>query len=116
MPDDADLDVAYLTTTGRTTGTPHHIEIWFAMQGQMVYLLAGGGDRTDWVRNLMVSPVVTLEIGARKRTTRARIVEAGTDEEALARRSLLEKYSPRSTDDLTGWSRTALPVAVDWPA
>ena len=58
----------------------------------------------------------TVEIGARKRTTRARIVEAGTDEEALARRSLLEKYSPRSTDDLTGWSRTALPVAVDWPA
>lgn len=116
MADDADLDVAYLTTTGRATGAPHHIEIWFAMQGQTVYLLAGGGDRADWVRNLMVSPVVTLQIGARKRTTRAWVVEAGSDDETLARRSLLEKYSPRSTDDLTAWSRTGLPIAVDWPS
>jgi hypothetical protein len=43
----------------------------------------------------------------------ARIVEAA-DEDALARRLLLEKYSPpRYTGELDGWGRTALPLAVD---
>ena len=40
----------YLTTTGRVTGEPHTIEIWFGMpeDGRAVYLLSGGGDRSDW--------------------------------------------------------------------
>jgi hypothetical protein len=34
-------------------------------------------------------------------------------EEAAARQLLLEKYRPTSAGDLSGWSRTSLPVAVD---
>lgn len=69
-----DLDYCYLTTTGRHTGTPHRIEIWFGLGDGVVYILSGGGDRSDWVRNLMISPEVVLEIGDVKRTTRARVV------------------------------------------
>lgn len=111
-----DLDVAYLTTTGRLTGTAHRIEIWFALEGETVYLLAGGGDRSDWVRNLMISPSVTLQIGEVRRTTRARVVPPGTDEDAAARRLLVDKYTSRDGSDLTEWGRVALPIAVDWPA
>lgn len=111
----ADLDYAYLTTTGRISGTPHRIEIWFAIEDQTVYLLAGDGERSDWVRNLMVSPTVVLEIGDRRRTTTARVVAPDTDEDARARRLLVDKYTPRDPDDLTVWGRTALPVAIDWP-
>lgn len=110
----ADLPFCYLTTTGRVTGTPHRIEIWFALHGATAYLLSGGRDRSDWVRNLMVSPVVVLQIGTRKRTTSVRIVEPGTQEDALARRLLVEKYATPDAD-LTRWGRTALPVAIDWP-
>src|SRR5919198_4125925 len=46
---DAELDYAYLTTTGRVTGRPHEIEIWFALHAGTVYVLSGGGDRSDWV-------------------------------------------------------------------
>ena len=108
-----DLDYCYLTTTGRHTGTPHRIEIWFALGDGAVYILSGGGDRSDWVRNLMISPEVVLEIGDVKRTTRARVV---TDpaEDALARRIVLEKYRPRDGGDLSDWGRTSLPIAVDW--
>jgi deazaflavin-dependent oxidoreductase (nitroreductase family) len=112
----ADLDFAYLTTTGRRTGAPHRIEIWFALEGETVYLLSGAGDRSDWVRNLMVSPAVTLAIGDVQRTTRARVVEAGTDEDALARRLLVAKYGPRDRSDLSEWGRTSQPVAIAWPA
>jgi deazaflavin-dependent oxidoreductase (nitroreductase family) len=110
-----DMDFCYLTTTGRITGTRHEIEIWFALDGATVYLLSGGGTRSDWVRNIVASPTVTLKIGDVERTTRARVVEAGTEEDETARRLLLAKYGPRDGSDLTEWGRTSLPVAIDWP-
>ena len=35
-------DLCYLTTTGRNSGRPHTIEIWFALNEQTLYMLAGG--------------------------------------------------------------------------
>jgi deazaflavin-dependent oxidoreductase (nitroreductase family) len=113
VTDPAELDFCYLVTTGRITGNPHEIEIWFALHDGIVYLLAGGRERSDWVRNIAASPTVTLRIGDTERTTRARVVEPGTDEDATARRLLLEKYTPRHSD-LTEWSGASLPVAIDW--
>ena len=118
MPGDvslAELEYAYLTTTGRFTGRPHRIEIWFAMSDGVVYMLAGGRDRSDWVRNIMVSPDVVLEIGDRRRTTVARVLAPDDDDDPIARRLLVEKYGTRSGDDLTEWGRTALAVAIGWP-
>ena len=108
-----DLDFCYLTTTGRHTGTPHRIEIWFALGDGVAYILSGGGDRSDWVRNLMISPEVVLDIGDMRRTTRARVV---TDpaEDAIGRQLVLEKYRRRDGGDLSDWGRTSLPIAVDW--
>jgi deazaflavin-dependent oxidoreductase (nitroreductase family) len=108
----ADLDYCYLTTSGRRSGRPHRVEIWFALGQDAVYLLSGGGDGSDWVRNLILSPDVILEIGDDNRKGTARIV-TDADEDALARRLLLEKYRPRYRGDLREWGRTSLPVAID---
>ena len=105
-------DYCYLTTTGRVTGRPHTIEIWFGLQGGTVYLLSGGRGRADWVRNLRRDPAVTVRIRGGTYRGRARVVRDAA-EDALARRLLLEKYAPRYRGDLTDWGRTALPVAVD---
>jgi deazaflavin-dependent oxidoreductase (nitroreductase family) len=102
----------YLTTTGRVTGQPHTIEIWFAISGHTLYMLSGGGDRSDWVKNLIRTPETTVRIGATEFPGRARVVAEGA-EDALARRLLLEKYEPGYSGDLSDWGRTALPVAVD---
>src|SRR6185503_18411268 len=56
-------DYCYLTTTGRVSGRPHEIEIWFAIKDNTLYLLSGGGDKSDWVRNLRAYPAVTVRIG-----------------------------------------------------
>jgi deazaflavin-dependent oxidoreductase (nitroreductase family) len=109
----ASLPFGYLTTTGRITGRSHRIEIWFAMLDDVVYLLSGGRDASDWVRNIQVTPDVVFEIGDLRRPTRARVVEPGGDEDTLARRLLLEKYSGPG-EDLQDWARTSLPVAIDW--
>jgi deazaflavin-dependent oxidoreductase (nitroreductase family) len=107
------LPFGYLTTTGRITGRSHRIEIWFALHRDVVYLLSGGRDGSDWVRNIQVTPDVVFEIGDARRLTRARVLEPGTDEDALARRLLFEKYAGPG-EDLEEWARTSLPVAIEW--
>jgi len=110
----AELDYCYLTTTGRNSGNPHTIEIWFALRGDRVYLLAGGGEQSDWVKNVRREPRVGLRLGTDDMICRANVVE-DAEQDALARRLLLEKYGPRSSDDLDDWARTALPVVVELP-
>lgn len=104
---------AYLTSGGRRTGRPHTIEIWFAVRDGVVYLLSGGGDRSDWVRNLQAEPEATLRVGDVARAVRARMVVDG-DEELAARRLLATKYQGwRDGQPLSRWARTALVVALD---
>ncbi len=102
-------DLCYLTTTGRRTGKPHEIEIWFGREGDTLYLLSGGGDQADWVRNGRANADVTVRIGDDEHAARFRLVE-DADEDALARRLLLDKYFGGGTNE---WGRTALAVALD---
>lgn len=107
----AEEDYCYLTTTGRVTGSSHEVEIWFASTGSTVYMLSGGGDRADWVKNLRQNPEATVRIGDSTFEGRGRFTEGAEDE--LARKLLFEKYQPRTGGDLTRWRGSALPVAVD---
>jgi deazaflavin-dependent oxidoreductase (nitroreductase family) len=102
----------YLTTTGRVTAKPHTIEIWFGLAGDTLYMLSGGGLRPDWVQNLQRQPAVSLRIGERTFAATARLV-SDPEEDALARRLLVDKYQPGYGSDLTTWGRTSLPIAFD---
>jgi deazaflavin-dependent oxidoreductase (nitroreductase family) len=95
------------------SGDPHEIEIWFALANGVAYMLSGGGERSDWVRNLQADPAVTIRIGEERRAALAHVV-VDSDEDALARRLLVEKYRPRYSGELDEWGRTSLPVAVGW--
>jgi deazaflavin-dependent oxidoreductase (nitroreductase family) len=108
----AELPFCYVTTTGRVTGRPHRIEIWFAAApfADRIYLLSGGRERSDWVRNLVASPTCTVEIGAETFTGYGRVIE-GTSEDGQARKAVYEKY--RHSDDLEQWRDEALPIAID---
>lgn len=108
----ADEDYCYITTTGRVTGRPHTVEIWFAIAGDVLYVLAGSGTKADFVRNAMRFHEVTVRIDEHTFLTRARVVE-DPDEDGLARRLLLDKYRPRYSGSLGRWGRTALPVAFE---
>jgi deazaflavin-dependent oxidoreductase (nitroreductase family) len=113
---DPAIQFCYLVTTGRNTGRPHEIEIWFGIDVSGVntlYLLAGGREKADWVRNLRKQPAVTVQVGDVTYGAQARVVDASTDEDALARKLLVEKYAPSYASSLEDWGRTALPVALD---
>lgn len=105
----------YLTTTGRRTGRPHTIEIWYAVHAGRIYLMAGNRERADWVRNLVREPRVLLRVGNSTCEALARLVEE-PEEDALARRLLAAKYQGwREGAPLSEWARTALPVAIEFP-
>ncbi len=95
------------------SGDAHEIEIWFALHDGTLYLLSGGRDSSDWVKNLRVNADVTVRLGAETRAARARMITR-SDEDELARRLLVEKYRPRYPGELDEWGRTSLPVAVEW--
>ncbi len=107
-----DPDCCYLTTRGRVTGAPHEIEIWFARDGDTLYLLAGAGEQSDWVRNLRRDPAVTVRIEDATLHAHARVLEPDTREDGRARDLVHAKYVS-ADDDLTAWRERALPVALD---
>jgi deazaflavin-dependent oxidoreductase (nitroreductase family) len=109
----ADDDFCYLTTRGRVTGRPHEIEIWYARDGNTLYLLSGGGDHSDWVRNLQATPAVMVRIGDATHDATARALDEEGEEEQRARSLVFEKYQPRYSGSLTSWRDSALPVAID---
>ncbi|MEZ5175104.1 MAG: nitroreductase family deazaflavin-dependent oxidoreductase [Acidimicrobiia bacterium] len=104
--------VIVLTTTGRASGHPHTIEIWFAQKGWTLYLLSGGGHRSDWVRNLLHTPAVAVRADAISYSGTARLV-TDAEEERMARDAVYDRYAADHAGDLTRWREAALPIAID---
>ena len=106
-------DYCYLTTTGRISGNPHEIEIWFGLNEGTLYILSGGDDKSDWVKKLRRDPAVTVRIAKQTFNATARIVEDKA-EQMLARNLLADKYKERESDgSLSEWAQSALVVGLD---
>lgn len=108
----ANEEYCYLTTTGRVTGRPHEIEIWFGARGQSIYLLSGSHS-SDWLKNLRRDPAVSVRIAEHVFSGTARLV-AEKEEEMAARYMLAEKYQEWDEGKkLSEWARTAVVVGID---
>jgi deazaflavin-dependent oxidoreductase (nitroreductase family) len=86
----------YLTTTGRVTGQPREIEIWFTEHGGHFYLVAER-ESANWVRNSQLQPQVRVRVGDAEFNAIARVMHSGREPQLAATvRSLFDaKY---------GWS------------
>jgi deazaflavin-dependent oxidoreductase (nitroreductase family) len=82
-----------LITIGRTSGKPHSATIWFVYeQGPpRIYVQSGKDGQTDWYRNLLKSPAVTVKIGDRQFRGRARPID-DTAETVRVRELFKRKY------------------------
>ncbi|MEO7118330.1 MAG: nitroreductase family deazaflavin-dependent oxidoreductase [Candidatus Limnocylindrales bacterium] len=113
-PDAASQPYVWLTTTGRRTGLDRTVELWFALEGETVHFLAGGGPSSHWVQNSIADPAVRLRVGAADFLGRARVPESESEEEHAARRALAAKYQGWSEGQpLSGWARRSFCLAVD---
>ena len=108
-------DFCYLTTSGRRTGKPHTIEIWFVVEGASVYMLAEGGERADWVRNIRQNSAVLLRLGEQTRPAIGRIVDDRVEADPI-RQLLVAKYQEwRPDQPVPEWAVQAVVVAVALP-
>ena len=67
----ADDDCCDIVTTGRVTGEPHEIEIWFGVMDGAMYLISGNGPTADWYRNMLAHPRVVVKIAGEEHVGRA---------------------------------------------
>ena len=57
--------------------------------------MSGGGDRSDWVRNLLADPAVTVRLRDVTFAANGPGLEPGTDEDERARALVTDKFQPR---------------------
>jgi len=107
MPDAMDSSATqylYITTTGRKTGLPREIEIWFVETEGRYYILAEMFHRAQWVKNLLKNPRVRVRIGDYTFEATARVLDEKLDRATYhaAQQLSQEKY---------GWGE-GLPVEI----
>jgi deazaflavin-dependent oxidoreductase (nitroreductase family) len=98
------LQFIYVTTTGRKTGLPREIEIWFVEIEGRFYILAEHFHKAQWVKNITNDPRVHVRLGDNKFEATARILDRERDSELWEKAQHLcrEKY---------GWGE-GLPVEI----
>jgi len=99
-----DLEFIYVTTTGRTSGLPREIEIWFVESDGKYYILAEKFRNAHWVLNIEKSPRVRVRLGDRTFDATARVLDPRLDAGTwrMAQNLAREKY---------GWG-DGLPVEI----
>ena len=71
------LRILVLTTRGRKTGRPRHTMVECTMLNAAAYIALGWGKRTQWYRNILAIPHVTVQ---RSRTPYGAIARRVNDE------------------------------------
>ena len=71
-----EAEFLYLTTTGRRSGQPREIEIWFTRHEGRYYLIAEHRDQANWVQNLRANPQVNIRVAGSSMEGSARVMDA----------------------------------------
>jgi deazaflavin-dependent oxidoreductase (nitroreductase family) len=98
-----------ITVTGRRSGRSLSYPVWFALEGDKLYLLPVKGSDTDWYKNLRKTPTIRLEARGKMVTTSARFL---TDEAQIGK--VLEKFRDKYGRNVKSYY-PKLDVAVEVP-
>lgn len=63
-----------ITVIGRTSGRSLSYLVWFALEGEKLYLIPVRGSDTEWYKNLRKSPTIRLEARGRTFETSVRLL------------------------------------------
>lgn len=85
-----DISTLELTTTGRKSGQPRTVTIWFVV-GDHLYVQSGRDGKTDWYQNIRKTPAVTVKIGEQQWKGQARPVADAAESERV-HQLFKEKY------------------------
>lgn len=58
------IPLLVLTTEGRSSGQARHVVVEYRRHGSKFYVVSGWGKNTDWYKNVMQNPRVTIQLGS----------------------------------------------------
>src|SRR5438270_6986718 len=82
-----------ITVTGRKSGRPISIPIWFVMDENNLYLLPVSGSDTQWYKNALKNPAIRIDVGGEKAELK---VTSITDHKQVA--SVAEKFRAKYSE------------------
>jgi len=88
-----------LTSWGRKSHKPRHTMLSYVLMGDRVYVSSGWGVRTDWYKNILANPHVTVQVGGRVYSARARRVQDIDEYTNIAR----EMFSTGGDTHFVSW-------------
>lgn len=119
LAEHAAVDCCDIVTTGRVTGSPHEIEIWFGVMDGAMYLISGNGPGADWYRNMLAHPEVTVKLAGEEHVGRARDV-TDPDERRRCGDLMGAKYvwggDPSIGLTYDAWCYEVPAIAIEFPA
>lgn len=98
-----------ITVTGRSSGRSLTYPVWFALDGDMLYLIPVKGSDTEWYKNLRKTSTIHLEVRGKTFTTSTRFL---TDQTQLDK--VLEKFRDKYGRNVKAYY-PKLDVAVEVP-
>ena len=100
-------EYAYLTTSGRNSGAPHTVELWFVAVGGACRFFTE--ESTDWMRNAIADPAVRVRVGGWvwEASVHVEPPQVASEFGAAARAAIRAKYEPGYTEPLGAWTEHA---------
>jgi deazaflavin-dependent oxidoreductase (nitroreductase family) len=81
-----DAEEIQLGVIGRRTGRKRTRPVWFVLEGDTLYLLPVTGSDTEWYKNVLEHPVITVAVKGARWTGRARRITNPTTVRAVVKR------------------------------
>jgi len=103
-------DEIELTVIGRKTGRKISNPVWFVYEGETLYLLPVKGSESDWYKNLLRNPAITLVANGVTWATKAAPI---TD--AVRVQDVIEKFRARYGAGQVKQYYSKFDVAVEVP-
>src|SRR5215470_3462548 len=60
-----------IRVTGRKSGRPISIAVWFVLDEKKLYLLPSRGSETQWYKNVLKNPAIRIDAGSAKADLKA---------------------------------------------
>ena len=103
-----ETDEIDLTVSGRMSGRKTTRPVWFVQEGNKIYLLPVNGSDTEWYKNALKNPTVTLAVDNVRHTAKGRPITAPAKV-----RGIVEKFRAKYGPDEIKKYYSKLDVAVE---
>jgi len=105
-----DREEITITVKGRRSGREIKLPVWFVLEGKTLWLLPVHGSRTQWFRNVLVDPTITVRAGRQALTAAGRPSRARSAVERI-----VEQFRKKYTARLVAQYYDRTDVIVDVP-